>query len=255
MDALRPVQAKLRPQLSVVYRDKARRETERSLATDILAEYAADDPPFLADLLMDADDKHFAVLFPKLHSRQEEGQAPLLSELDRKLQPTWSDLPLDPAWKPVDSTLVQTVEAAHGLVHERFAFCQTMPLAEFLTVAEQLRSSGYRPTRFRPSATANDVQVAAVWTRDGQDWRMSHGLSAGELQRRDAQARKESLHPVDACAYLSDGKELCAALWLKVPPKAPDTQLTVGLDANQFRQRGQGLRLLSPGAMPTSGFS
>jgi formylglycine-generating enzyme required for sulfatase activity/tetratricopeptide (TPR) repeat protein len=72
---------------------------------------------------------------------------------------------------------------------------------------------------------------------------MSHGLSAGELQKRDAEARKESLHPVDACAHLSDGKELYAALWLKVPPKAPDTQLTVGLDAKQFQQRGQGLAM------------
>ncbi len=241
MDALRPVRAKLRPQLSVIYRNKSRRETERSLATDLLADYAADDPPFLANLLMDAEDKQFAVLFPKLHSHQEKGQAALLAELDRKLQPRWSDLPLDPAWKPVDGTLVQKIEAAHGLVHERFAFCQTMPLAEFLTVAEQLRSSGYRPTRFRPNATANGVQVAAVWTRDGGDWRMKPGLSVGELQKRDAEARKESLHPVDACAYLSDGKELYAALWRKVPPKAPDTQLAVGLDAKQLQQRGQTL--------------
>jgi formylglycine-generating enzyme required for sulfatase activity len=241
MDALRPVRAKLRPQLSVIYRNKARRETERSLATDILADYAADDPSFLANLLMDADDKQFAVLFPKLHSHKEKGQAPLLSELDRKLQPRWSDLPLNSAWKPVDGTLVQKIEAALGLVHERFAFCQTMPLAEFLTVAEQLRSSGYRPTRFRPYATANGVQVTAVWTRDGRDWRMKPGLSAGELQKRDAEARKESLHPVDACAYLSDGKELYAALWVKGSSQAPDTQMAVGLDAKQFQQRGQGL--------------
>ncbi|MHB1425376.1 MAG: protein kinase domain-containing protein [Gemmataceae bacterium] len=241
MEALRPVRAKLRPQLSAIYRNKARRETERSLATDILADYAADRPQVLADLLMDAEDKQFAVLFPKLHPHQEKGQAALLAELDRKLQPRWSDLPLDPAWKPVEGTLVQKIEAAYGLVHERFAFCQTMPLAEFLTVAEQLRSSGYRPTRFRPFATTNGVQVAAVWSRDGQDWRLSHGLNAGELPKRDAQARQESLRPVDACAYLSDGKELYAALWVKVPPKVPDTQLTVGLDAKQLQQRGQGL--------------
>lgn len=70
---------------------------------------------------------------------------------------------------------------------------------------------------------------------------MKPGLSAGELQKRDAEARKESLHPVDACAYLSDGKEVYAALWVKVSPRAPDTQLAVGLDAKQFQQRGQTL--------------
>src|SRR5262249_28967658 len=146
-----------------------------------------------------------------------------------------------PAWKPVDGTLVQKIEAAHGLVHERFAFCQTMPLAEFLNVAEQLRQSGYRPTRFRPYAAANGLRVAAAWTRDGQDWQLAHGLTAVELQKQDAEARKRSFHPVGAIGYVSDGKELYAALWLKVPPKAPDTQLAVGVDAEQLEQRGQGL--------------
>ena len=62
MEALRPVRTKLLPQLSAVYRDAGRRETERSLATDILADYADDNPQVLVDLLMDADDKQFAVI-------------------------------------------------------------------------------------------------------------------------------------------------------------------------------------------------
>ena len=65
MESLRPVRTNLLPQLSAVYRDSGRRETERSLATDILADYAADNPQVLADLLMDADDKQFAVIYPK----------------------------------------------------------------------------------------------------------------------------------------------------------------------------------------------
>ena len=44
------------------------------------------------------------------------------------------------------------IESAQGMLAERFAFCQTMPLDEFLTIAEALRPSGYRPTRFRPYA-------------------------------------------------------------------------------------------------------
>jgi hypothetical protein len=64
MEALRPVRTRLLPQLSAVYRDAGRRETERSLATDILADYAADNPQVLVDLLMDADDKQFAVIYP-----------------------------------------------------------------------------------------------------------------------------------------------------------------------------------------------
>jgi serine/threonine protein kinase/formylglycine-generating enzyme required for sulfatase activity len=90
VDALRPVRAKLFPQLSTVYRDAARRETERSLATDILADYAADNPPLLADLLMDADDKQFAVIFRVASEGWRvagEMESALISELDKKLPP------------------------------------------------------------------------------------------------------------------------------------------------------------------------
>jgi hypothetical protein len=61
MEALRPIQGKLLTSLSAIFHDAGRRETERSLATDLLADHAADRPETLADLLMDADEKQFAV--------------------------------------------------------------------------------------------------------------------------------------------------------------------------------------------------
>jgi serine/threonine protein kinase/formylglycine-generating enzyme required for sulfatase activity len=88
MDSLRPVRAKLLPQLAVIYRDKSRRETERSLATDILADYAADQPEVLADLLMDADEKQFAVIFAPYRGQGEKGLALLTGEIDKKLPAT-----------------------------------------------------------------------------------------------------------------------------------------------------------------------
>jgi eukaryotic-like serine/threonine-protein kinase len=87
---LRPVGKKLLPQLSVVFRNVKGRETERSLATDILADYAADQPKILADLLMDADERQFAVIYPKLKDRGEEGLPVLTAEINTKLAP---DLP------------------------------------------------------------------------------------------------------------------------------------------------------------------
>src|SRR5208337_370196 len=96
----------------------------------------------------------------------------------------WVDAPLDLAWTQPDPALVKKVEAAHGLLRERFAFCQTMALDDFLAVAEALRSAGYRPIRFRPYSTTSDppastnrLLVAAVWTRDGQEWQLAHGLT------------------------------------------------------------------------------
>jgi serine/threonine protein kinase len=90
LEWFRPVREKLLAPLAVVYRDAKRRETERSLATDILAEYAADQPELLANLLMDADAKPFAVLYPKLQEQGEQGLSVLVSEVTKKLP---SDLP------------------------------------------------------------------------------------------------------------------------------------------------------------------
>jgi formylglycine-generating enzyme required for sulfatase activity len=85
MDSLRPLHDRLLAPLAVVFRDARRRETERSLATDVLADYAGDQPGVLADLLLDADDKQFTVLYPKLHEKGEGGLTLLLAQLDRKL--------------------------------------------------------------------------------------------------------------------------------------------------------------------------
>jgi serine/threonine protein kinase/formylglycine-generating enzyme required for sulfatase activity len=87
MDSLRPVRTKLLPQLSAVYRNGKRRETERSLAADILTDYAADQPQVLADLLMDADDKQFAVIYPKFREQGERGLRLLAKEINWKLPP------------------------------------------------------------------------------------------------------------------------------------------------------------------------
>jgi formylglycine-generating enzyme required for sulfatase activity len=87
LESFRPVREKLRDPLAVVFRDGKRRETERSMAADLLADYAADQPQVLADLLMDADDKQFAVLFPRLKEHGSRGMALLQVEVDKKLPP------------------------------------------------------------------------------------------------------------------------------------------------------------------------
>ena len=87
MDLMRPVRVKFLTPLSTVFRDAKRRETERSLATDILTDYAADRPQVLADLLMDADEKQFAVLYPTFQAHADRGLAVLQAEVARELSP------------------------------------------------------------------------------------------------------------------------------------------------------------------------
>ena len=69
-EAFRPVKKSLLVPLADIFRDRnSERASERTLATNLLADYAADQPQVLADLLMDADDKQFAVIYPKFKDR------------------------------------------------------------------------------------------------------------------------------------------------------------------------------------------
>ena len=91
MQALRPVRGKLVAPLSAIFRDGKRRETERSLATDILADYAADRPDLLTELMMDADEKQFAVLFPKLEVHKSRATELLSETVAMKLEAQKTD--------------------------------------------------------------------------------------------------------------------------------------------------------------------
>jgi serine/threonine protein kinase/formylglycine-generating enzyme required for sulfatase activity len=87
-EAFRPVKNRLVPHLSEIFRDRQpERAAERSLATSLLADYAAEQPQVLADLLMDADDKQFAVIYLKFQERGAEGLPVLTSAIDTKLPP------------------------------------------------------------------------------------------------------------------------------------------------------------------------
>jgi formylglycine-generating enzyme required for sulfatase activity len=87
----RPVKARLLSPLSGIFRDRnPTRTTERTLATNLLIDYAIDRPEVLADLLMDADEKQFAVIYPKLKEAGEQGLALLIGEINKKFP---SELP------------------------------------------------------------------------------------------------------------------------------------------------------------------
>ena len=55
-ESFRPVKNRILPRLSEIFRDHSRKNGGTQLATNILADYAADQPQVLADLLMDADE-------------------------------------------------------------------------------------------------------------------------------------------------------------------------------------------------------
>jgi formylglycine-generating enzyme required for sulfatase activity len=144
----------------------------------------------------------------------------LQGELAKKATYSWDDKSLDASWTKPDAVIVNRIESAQGILHERFGFCQTMPLDEFLKTAEALRKSGYRPVRFRPYADQQMVNAAAVWIRDGRKWRISPGLTADETRQQDERNHREKFVPVDVTGFVStntSGKptDRYAAIWVE----------------------------------------
>jgi serine/threonine protein kinase/formylglycine-generating enzyme required for sulfatase activity len=235
IDALRPIRANLTAPITTIFQDKGRPESEHKLATNILADYANDDPDRLAELIMVAEPKAYVSLFPIAERWAGKITPVFQAELAIKATTSWTESPLNPLWTQPEAAHVGRIELALGLVAERFAFCQIMPLDEFLTAADALRDSGYRPVRFRPWVDRAIVRVSAVWTRDGRNWRISSDLTADQARRRDERNRKEGFLPVDAAAYQAIEKtgktaERHAALWVEKTAD-DDARMYVGATA------------------------
>jgi formylglycine-generating enzyme required for sulfatase activity len=89
--ALRPRRLAMVDALGVIFRDRRRPDYDRLLATTLLADYAADLPEFLANLVMDSDAQQYAVLLPKLMAYPDQAPTALNAELTRESQPDISD--------------------------------------------------------------------------------------------------------------------------------------------------------------------
>ena len=81
------------------------------------------------------------------------------------------------------------------------------------------------------------MRVAAVWTRDGQNWRISSGLTASEVRQQDERNKKDKFLPGDVAEYQAtdkDGKpaDRYAALWVEKSGD-DDARMYVGMTADE----------------------
>jgi serine/threonine protein kinase/formylglycine-generating enzyme required for sulfatase activity len=237
-DGLQPVRHELLPGLAAVYRDAGRQESERWTAASALSEFAADEPEVLTELLLDADERTFPVFYPLVAKLKDQTAGRLEQALDRQPVARWNDAPINPKWKEPDASVRQQIEAASGLMTERFAFCQRMPLATFLSTVERLKDTGYRAVRFRPFATPNGFQVAAVWTRDGLSWEIAHGLNREALAARFENLQGKGMTIQDLAGY-SEGGLKFAALWVAKGPGHDDARMFVGIKEQDLTPKYQ----------------
>ena len=83
-EALRPAKKQLLKPLGAIYRDTAEKGQSRTYATETLADYAAEDPNVLFDLLADAEQFQFRVIFARSAIQQ---QAIALARQELEKQP------------------------------------------------------------------------------------------------------------------------------------------------------------------------
>ncbi len=237
-EALRPVRAELLGPLAAIFRNHELGELQLALATSTLADYAADDVCLLADLLSDADPQQFAGLFPVLARHGEAAVSELERELEKVVEPHWTEVPPDPAWQEVPARIERAIEVSAGMVTEQFAFCQDMPHTKFRDIVEELGSCGYRPTRIRPYLDGRSLLVAAVWARDGQHWRWLGEADAELLRSRDAELRREGYVPIDvsvACSRKGSPPRY-TAVWEQADVGETQVRLIAGCLGEQEQQ-------------------
>ncbi len=184
----------------------------------------------LADLLEDANPRQFAELFPVLARHGEAAISELERELETVNRPQWADAPADVAWRDVTAELRRAIEAAAGMVEQRFVFCQTLPYPTFRELVEPLNRSGYRPMRIRPYRLGSSVLVAAVWTRDSRSWQWLGEADVEQVRKRDAELRREGYVPIDVAA--ADGWDgsppSYTAVWERADVADMEVRLIVG---------------------------
>jgi formylglycine-generating enzyme required for sulfatase activity len=251
-ELIRPIAPQMVPALIDIFKDPVRGELGKAVSTSLLADYASNDPDTLTALLWTADAESDKTLFPVLQRHQSTAVKNLVAVLDEHLEPQWNDARLDANWKEPSAAVRVQVESAHGLIAERFAFCQDMPWFRFLEVAETLRPSGYRPTKIRPvtscaesvsdepnhpgnatdrfrdgeSGPLRSTLVSALWTRDNQRWHLDAGLAKADLPLYDEPAAQDDLVFLPSTNKSDEPQYI--ALWSE--PASADEQRRVRID-------------------------
>jgi formylglycine-generating enzyme required for sulfatase activity len=176
--SLVPVKDQLLDPLISLYEQKSGREQSRLYAAEALALYAADDPKVLANLLMDADEQQFAIIFRKVENQGDRSKPHLLSELGKQIrpvQPIWNlrffkwesnQRPLPADWreltpptdwnKVIGSPILDAVQTSH-LSFFSWQLPQSTPTANILRARST--PTAKVPGEFFAAAATTEVEL------------------------------------------------------------------------------------------------
>jgi Tetratricopeptide repeat/AAA ATPase domain/Bacterial tandem repeat domain 1 len=258
--ALRPVKKKLIEPVAAIFRDPRRPDNEHTSAASVLTEFAGTDARRIADLILDCRASSLEIFMKQIEATPHVVDY-LREFLKKRATYEWKDTADERPWPQPDlKTLQKRFESGSGIVNDRFAFCQTMLLDEFLEVAKQMKPSGYRPTRLRPYRDGSIVRVAAVWERDNRGWEFAVSMTKEEILEKNRAMRSRSFVPVDVAGYVAvddKGRPLdrYAALWADTKGQRSDryaarwdvtddqAELIVGLGIAKYETEHKRLRI------------
>lgn len=199
---------------------------EHAVICDALGEHEdrlAANPQALVDLVLDADAEEFQALLALWD--QTRPVEPFLDFLASAPRSLWGQ-PGERA-APADEELQRTINDADGLLTDRFAFVQTLPLASGSGVITELAASGFRPFRFRPYDTQSGEFVAAAFLRDGRPWRMEMDQTQDELSELDEQNRRDGYLPVEISSRVdANGNEKHLGIWVQADDEESTKRVT-----------------------------
>ncbi|MHB8973099.1 MAG: bifunctional serine/threonine-protein kinase/formylglycine-generating enzyme family protein [Pirellulaceae bacterium] len=235
---LRPVKQSLLPHLIAIYGDDARSDLERESVTDALADFAAEEPKLLVDLIAEAAPRQFVVLLDPLQDQAHAAEPFLRDALNRPLVRRWPDSSAE--WGQPPSETVAEIEHAEGNITPSFAFCQTLGMAASERVIGSLTTAGYRLSHLRPYATPTGTQVAAVWLRDGRECRWVGDCTSEQLRAKNQELAEAGFGAADVSAYAGTGSadhsatSLFAAVWVRNAPGVADLALLDRMRAEMY---------------------
>ncbi|MCA9176612.1 MAG: protein kinase [Planctomycetales bacterium] len=182
-------------------------------------------------------------------------------DAEQAIPPRWDDEPLGTLGDvPLPTDAVAAIEAAHGIVRERFIMFQDLPWRQLQALAPTLRASSYRPLRIRPIANTRPLRMAACFTRDDSPWELSV-TTPQQAMELEGQRRQDGWEPVDVAVWQVDeasveandevnhaedepgaansGQLRVAIVWMKPmrPMKPRPWRMLVGLPFNTYRAR------------------
>lgn len=174
---------------------------ESVFASRMLADYASDNPDLLTELLIQSRPSQLEPLRFALVLYRDRIIANMRIEV-KKAPDSWKDAPIK-----LGPDLHDRIQKAGGLIAERFALCQSLPLEQLESLTNALGPMGYRPVRVHP----DNGQVAVIWTRDGKASQICTALKADEI----ATAKQPDMIPVDVASYTTEDGERYIAIWVK----------------------------------------